>query len=78
MLEPTELGKILGISTRKLNETLKDLGFQYKEGDSWKPTEEILQYTASHYWKNGTKTGYNLKWNKDFIVRIIKRLPNKI
>jgi phage anti-repressor protein len=62
-LEPTELGKILGISAISLNKNLESLGLQDKTGNSWTPTAIGKKFCFVHQWSTRAKSGYNLKWN---------------
>ena len=69
MLEPSELGRLLGIEGgeivrgKKVNNFLFDLGLQRKENKNWEVTEEGKKYSSSHQWSRGEKSGYNLKWS---------------
>jgi hypothetical protein len=63
MLEPTELAKSLGYkSARAMNLRLEELGLQVNGVDGWEPTTAGAQHCAKHAWKNGHKSGFNLKW----------------
>ena len=61
-LEPTELGKMFGMSAIKVNRALEEAGLQKKVALGWEPTGEGKLYASSHQWVSGSKSGYNLKW----------------
>lgn len=69
MLEPTELGRVLGLSGVSMNRKLEQLGLQTREGTDWVPTEAAKGAWARHQWSSGGKTGYNLKWNRAFVEK---------
>lgn len=68
MLEVTEIairfgwGKAAGW---RINEVIRDFGWQKKINKVWIATEIGAKHSAPHAWKQegGTKAGYNLKWN---------------
>ena len=70
MLEPTELGRRLGISRAKINPLLAELGLQTKVGSDWVPTEKGQNFCFKHQWVSGSKSGYNLKWNVSAISQL--------
>ena len=77
MLEPTEIGKLLGgITAQKVNKLLRAAGYQIKINGMWVPIENGISWSIKHAWKNeyGSKTGYNLKWNVDHVVELLRRL----
>lgn len=64
MLEPTDLGKRLGVSSGiKMNKMLEDAGLQIKVDGNWQPTALGKPMCSVHQWVSGNKSGYNLKWN---------------
>lgn len=63
MLEPTELGARAGLSAVRMNRVLAGEGFQEKINGHWQLTEKGKPYCATHAWRTGAKSGYNLKWN---------------
>jgi len=69
MLEPTEIGRVLDMSAREVNAMLGAAGLQVKTGGQWVPTEAAKGYYSKHLWlsPNSGKSGYNLKWNLDFV-----------
>ena len=69
MLEPTEIGKRIGYSAKEVNLALFKAGLQTKVEGHWKPTEKAQGYTSRHFWisKKGGKSGYNYKWNLEFV-----------
>ena len=70
-LEPTELGKSLGLSAIKLNQTLCAAGLQVKALDGWEPTAKGAPYAIRHHWAKGDKSGYNWKW-KTSVLELLK------
>lgn len=73
MLEPTELAKELGIASAiAMNRVLCHLGLQTRTKAGWQPTARAEKFCTKHAWKNGNKSGYNLKWNLEFV-----RLENR-
>lgn len=73
MLEPTEIGGVLGLSARQTNAMLCAAGLQVKTGGQWVPTESAKGYYSKHMWLSPTsgKSGYNLKWNLDFVRKTL-------
>ena len=67
MLEPTELGKIHGLSGMMMNQKLMRMGLQFNDGTGWVPTKRGAEISSKHAWAKGKKSGYNLKWNKSKI-----------
>ena len=68
MLEPTELARVLGLgSPQQVNKWLEDRGLQVKSSDGWMFTEKGRPYCIRHAWSKGGKSGYNIKWNVEFI-----------
>jgi prophage antirepressor-like protein len=63
MLEPTELGKVLGYTAIAMNKKLCAMGLQTKAVSGWYPTSAGEGLCTKHAWKKGDKSGYNLKWN---------------
>ena len=76
-LEPTELGRMFGISAISINRLLEGAGLQKKSIEGWEPTGEGQLYASTHQWKSGTKTGYNLKWNVLRVRRIVEESRTK-
>ena len=70
-LEPTELGKSLGLSAIKLNQILCAAGLQVKALDGWEPTAKGAPYAIRHHWAKGDKSGYNWKW-KTSVLELLK------
>lgn len=62
MLEPTELGKRLGMGAVRMNKALCDLGLQEKVNGAWQPTDAASGLCSRHQWIKGGKSGYNYKW----------------
>jgi hypothetical protein len=72
MLEPTELGKCFGLSGKAMNAKLESLGLQVKSEMGWRPTPLGSPYAHTHHWSVGNKSGYNLKWNRSVVSRMLK------
>ena len=72
MLEPTEIGIKFGLGKGKVagakaNRLLALHGFQTKVNDEWVPTTLGEPHCQKHAWAVKNKSGYNLKWNIDFL-----------
>lgn len=69
MLEPTDLAKEFGWGEnqgRRMNGAIARLGWQVKNiGGGWEATPAGAPHCLIHAWtvEQGTKSGYNLKWN---------------
>ena len=76
ILTPTEIGKQLDLSPRRVNEILAGAGYQYKLGDKWEPLNDgnpyavMLDTNKKH--SDGTPVR-QLKWKSE-IIPIIKEL----
>lgn len=66
-VEPTELGKRLGLSAIKMNQWLEERGFQAKINSEWVPTDKGKPFAVRHQWVSGNKSGYNYKWKKSVL-----------
>lgn len=72
-LEPTEIGELLGFKGKgkrkgaEVNKFLGEQGFQAKKGTVWKATDAGKPHSQIHAWKSDKKTGFNLKWNVEFV-----------
>lgn len=75
MLEPADMATAFGITGsvqergRGINRFLEYIEWQYRENGEWKPTATGEKYCAKHSWSVGTKSGYNLKWNKNAVKK---------
>lgn len=73
LLTPTEIGKDIGLSGRKVNMLLESLGFQIREHDKWIPTERgkkygvLLDVNKTH--SDGTPV-QQLKWFSSVVEMI--------
>lgn len=71
LLNPTEIGRPLGLSAIKVNRKLEDMGLQYKTEVGWQPTDlglkrgAVLLDTGKRY-SNGTPVR-QLKWPCDIL-----------
>lgn len=71
LLTPTQLGKELGLSVRKVNLMLAGLGLQRRIGDVWEPTEDgkargaVLMDTGKRHGDGAPVR--QLKWPSDII-----------
>lgn len=74
MLEPTELGKMYGISGVKMNKLLGVVRLQDKVNDSWVATEKASGMCVKHSWTSGNKSGYNYKWNSSKVRAILDKV----
>jgi hypothetical protein len=66
-VEPTELGKRLGLTAVKMNQWLEERGFQAKINSEWVPTDKGKPFAVRHQWVVGNKSGYNYKWKKSVL-----------
>jgi hypothetical protein len=73
MLEPTEIGKRLGMSGRDLNRRLEKAGVQARIGGEWVATDLGKEHSYRHAWKVGDKSGFNLKWDVGFVERTLAK-----
>ena len=71
MLEPTEIGRLLDISGRKVNQLIAAEGLQMRVNGTWLPTEKGKRWCTSHAWRTAEKSGYNLKWNVQHVVELL-------
>lgn len=71
-LEPTELGMMFNLTPTKMNKTLADIGFQYKDKKRWLPTDRGAEFCTRHLWNRGGKSGYNYKWNIEKVKEQLK------
>jgi len=72
---PTELGKELGISGRKMNAELEGNGFQAKNDEgNWMPTEKGKPFCTVNPYKapNSNHTGYRILWHKNILDELTK------
>jgi hypothetical protein len=72
MLEPTELGKIFGVSAIKMNRILGELGLQKRINNCWVATQAGAKVCSRHFWNKKGKSGYNYKWNKQKVTALIE------
>lgn len=64
-MTPTDLGKEIGISGRKMNAALEQDGFQERDDhDEWRPTEKGKPYCTVNPYKspNSDHVGYRVLW----------------
>ena len=73
LLNPTQIGKHFGVSARKVNQVLLDIGYQVKTDAGYEPTElgepyaVMLDVNKPH--SDGTPIR-QLKWNSDLLDEI--------
>lgn len=70
-LEPTELGKLMGMSAVKCNQALSAAGLQVRSAEGWEPTSVGSSYAIRHHWTKAGKSGYNWKW-KTSVIKLIE------
>lgn len=84
MLEPKELGNIFKTELARFGHKSKNAGknfndfllrfnLQTKDGSSWLPNPNFKDYCFVHAWSKNNKSGYNLKWNKEFIKEFFEK-----
>lgn len=71
MLEPTEIGKRLGISGAELNRRLAHAGLQTRVGTEWVATDAGTEHAYRHAWHKDGKSGFNLKWHVEFVLKAL-------
>ena len=62
MLTPTEIGKQINLSSRKVNEKLVEKGSQIKDGKGYYLTDEGKKYAESMPYTRNGHSGYQIKW----------------
>lgn len=67
---PTQIGEKVGISNRRVNKLLRDLGYQYKENDEWFLTEFGKKYGEKFPYENNGHSGYQIRWNEEVVDKI--------
>ena len=77
VLNPTQIGEIIGLNARRVNEALAGMGFQHKIAGKWEPLEPGMSYavmldTGKRH-SDGTPIR-QLQWNSSVIERIKKCL----
>ena len=74
IMTPTEIGKVLGYSPRRVNEILAGMGYQHKIAGKWEPLEPgnsfAVMIDVGRQHGNGTPVR-QLKWNSS-IIQMIK------
>ena len=72
MLEPTELGKHLGLSAVAVNRKLEAVGLQTRDhAGCWQPTAKGAPISFRHSWTSKGKSGYNLKWKLQAVKSLL-------
>lgn len=72
MLEPTELGKHLGLSAVAVNRKLEAVGLQTRDhAGCWQPTAKGAPISFRHSWTSKGKNGYNLKWKLQAVKSLL-------
>ena len=72
-ITPTELGKELGISGRKMNAELEAQGLQSRDDNGdWSPTDKGRRYCTVNPYKspNSDHTGYRILWHRNVLDAI--------
>jgi predicted transcriptional regulator len=73
MLEPKELAERLGYkSAIAINKKLIEIGLQSRINGELVATDEAIGMFSKHAWKNGSKSGYNLKWKLSSIKNCVR------
>ena len=74
-MTPTDLGKEIGISGRKMNAALEQDGFQERDDhDEWRPTEKGKPYCTVNPYKspNSDHVGYRVLWYRRVLDALTK------
>lgn len=69
-LEPTELGKLVGLDAVNMNRRLATAGYQIRANGEWIATEKADGYAFPHHWVKKDKSGYNLKWKRSILDQL--------
>ncbi len=70
MLEPTEIGIRYNLGSGiKVNKILEGFGLQTYINKEWIPTALGAPHCQRHAWAKKNKSGYNLKWDLDFLEK---------
>jgi prophage antirepressor-like protein len=70
-LNPTQLGQLVGISARAVNQRLQSLGLQFRnERDEWTLTESGQAYAEALPFSRNGHSGYQILWRHDVIDMI--------
>ena len=71
-MNPTEIGRKLGgLRAVQVNKMLEQLGFQHKEGSSWRLDEAGREYGEEKPYTNHGHSGYTIAWNY-LILNVLK------
>ena len=71
-MNPTEIGRKLGgLRAVQVNKMLEQLGFQHKEGSSWRLDEAGREYGEEKPYTNHGHSGYTIALN-DLILKVLK------
>lgn len=71
-MNPTAIGRKLGgLRAVQVNKMLEQLGFQHKEGSSWRLDEAGREYGEEKPFTNHGHSGYTIAWN-DLILKVLK------
>lgn len=79
MLEPSEIGRRLGIPGtpqkrgRIINKFLEEIGWQRYRDGAWCAVGDGCRHSANHHWTKGSKSGYNLIWRVERVTRAWNR-----
>ena len=80
LLTPTDIGKLVGLSARQVNDLLASVGFQYKVAGKWDPLEPGMPYAVmmdtGKKHSNGTPIR-QLKWETPIVEEVKKLMPSK-
>lgn len=73
-LTPTEIGKQINLSPRKVNEKLVEKGLQVKDDKGYRLTDEGKKYAeAMPYTRNG-HSGYQIKWTPQITTILLENV----
>ena len=77
LLTPTEIGRQLGLSPRRVNEILAGAGYQYKIAGNWEPLTKASNYAVmldtNKKHSDGTPVR-QLKWKSEIISLVKERM----
>ena len=72
-LNPTQIGeKLGGISGRKVNDRLIQMGLQFKAGKEYRLTDEDKKYAEMMPYTNNGHGGYQVKWTPRIVTVLLE------
>lgn len=73
-LIPSEIGLKIGLSARRVNELLAELGYQVKSKDGWKLNGPGRFYGEEYPFSRNGHSGYQIRWKPEVVMKVKDRL----